>query len=484
MLAHCLGLAYIVPMQSISPFSVTSYRRLYFAQITSLLGTGLTSVALALLAWDLAGDQAGAVLGTALALKMVAYVFIAPIVGGLAHKLPRKTWLISMDVMRAALIGCLPWVSEIWHIYVLIFAINVCAAGFTPMFQATIPDLFKDDQTYTKALSYARLAYDLENLLSPTLAAILLAIMGFHELFHFNSLTFILSAVLIAITLIPKAAANERPPRVWHNIQFGISAYLKTPRLRALWALYFAVAAGGGMVIVNTVVYVQGYLQMDAQTMAMVLMASGAGSMLAALAMPSLRLRFSDRFIMFAGAALLAVTLSLGTQLPQLTGLTIMWFMLGLGSSLIQTPAGNLIRRSCRPSDSAAFFAANFSLSHGGWFFGYLLAGWLASQYHLSLAFAVLAGVAWLALLIAWQQYPKQDPEELWHSHEAMSHMHPHQHDMHHEHGHTHHSRGNQQHHDTSPTHAHQHPHQHQPLRHKHLFVIDQHHTQWPTKEG
>ena len=463
-------------MQSIGPFSVTAYRRLYLAQITSLLGTGLASVALALLAWDLAGEQAGAVLGTALALKMVAYVFVAPIVGGLAHKLPRKTWLMSMDILRAALIGCLPWVSEIWHIYVLIFAINVCAAGFTPMFQATIPDLFKDDHTYTKALSYARLAYDLENLLSPTLAAMLLAVLSFHELFYFNSLTFALSTLLIAITLVPKAAANDRPPQVWHNIQFGIAAYLKTPRLRALWALYFAVAAGGGMVIVNTVVYVQGYLHMNAQTMAMVLMASGAGSMLAALAMPSLRLRFSDRFIMFSGAALLAITLSLGSQLPPLTGLTLMWLLLGMGSALIQTPAGNLIRRSCRPSDSAAFFAANFSLSHAGWFFGYLLAGWLASAYGLASAFTVLAGVAWLALIIAWQQYPSQDPEELWHSHEAMSHVHPHQHDLHHAHGHSHHG--------SDQPHNHDHPHQHQPLRHKHPFVIDQHHTQWPTKEG
>lgn len=55
-----------------TPFANHTYRQLYLAQVISLLGTGLASVALALLAWDLAGDQAGAVLGTALALKMVA----------------------------------------------------------------------------------------------------------------------------------------------------------------------------------------------------------------------------------------------------------------------------------------------------------------------------------------------------------------------------------------------------------------------------
>tara|TARA_Y100000814_G_C12095291_1_gene321615 strand:+ start:417 stop:569 length:153 start_codon:yes stop_codon:yes gene_type:complete len=49
-----------------NPLSNLVYRRLFLAQITSLLGTGLATVALALLAWDLAGDRAGAVLGTAL----------------------------------------------------------------------------------------------------------------------------------------------------------------------------------------------------------------------------------------------------------------------------------------------------------------------------------------------------------------------------------------------------------------------------------
>jgi multisubunit Na+/H+ antiporter MnhG subunit len=48
------------------------YRRLLAAQIVTLLGTGLLMVPLGLLAYDLAGNLAGAVLGTALAIKMVA----------------------------------------------------------------------------------------------------------------------------------------------------------------------------------------------------------------------------------------------------------------------------------------------------------------------------------------------------------------------------------------------------------------------------
>ena len=53
------------------------FRKLFAAQVIALVGTGLSTVALTLLAYDLAGSNAASVLGTALALKMAAYV-LAP----------------------------------------------------------------------------------------------------------------------------------------------------------------------------------------------------------------------------------------------------------------------------------------------------------------------------------------------------------------------------------------------------------------------
>ena len=102
------------------------------AQVIALAGTGLSTIALALLAYELAGGQAGTVLGTALALKMIAYVGIAPVIGGFAHLLPRRKLLIGLDIARAGFVACLPFVTEIWQVYLLIFLLNACSAGFTP----------------------------------------------------------------------------------------------------------------------------------------------------------------------------------------------------------------------------------------------------------------------------------------------------------------------------------------------------------------
>ena len=68
----------------------SAYRRLFSAQVVALIGTGLLTVALGLLAFDLAGGDAGIVLGIALTIKMLAYVGVAPVVSALTSHIPRK----------------------------------------------------------------------------------------------------------------------------------------------------------------------------------------------------------------------------------------------------------------------------------------------------------------------------------------------------------------------------------------------------------
>ena len=68
----------------------SAFRTLFVAQIIALTGTGLTTIALALLAYELAAGEAGIVLGTALAIKMIAYVFISPIITSLTLNSRKK----------------------------------------------------------------------------------------------------------------------------------------------------------------------------------------------------------------------------------------------------------------------------------------------------------------------------------------------------------------------------------------------------------
>lgn len=456
----------------LSPLANKTYRRLLTAQVVALAGTGLSTIALALLAYDLAGGDAGIVLGSALALKMVAYVGIAPIVGAYAHRLPRKSMLVVLDLIRAALVGCIPFVTEVWQIYPLIFLLNTCSAAFTPTFQATIPEVLPEDQQYTRALSLSRLAYDLENLLSPLLAAAALLVLSYDGLFAVNAVTFLFSALCVLSVQLPGPRRGERDGTDWEHFGTGIRAYGQTPRLRGLLALSFAAAAAGAMVIVNTVVYVREVLDGTDSDTALAFAAFGAGSMAVALALPRLLDRSPDRPWMLLGATILAAGLLLGISTPPFAGLLLIWFCLGAGSSLIQTPTGRLLKRSAHEADWPSLFALQFSLSHACWLVTYPLSGLLSSTFSLALAFLVLGLVCLGSLSIALITWSSGDRSELEHTHEATTHTHWHRHDGHHQHDHN----------DEWSTEPHCHGHTHGSIRHKHHYIVDQHHTRWPNK--
>jgi MFS family permease len=425
---------------------------------------------LTLLAYDLVGGNAGIVLGTALAVKMIAYVVFAPIAGGLAHRIPRKPLLISLDIVRALIVLAMPFVTEVWHIYALIFLLNLFSAAFKPVFQATIPDILPDEQQYTRALSYSRLAYDLENLLSPTLAGLALLLFTYTALFVGNSVAFLISAALIFVTVLPLSERVDRLGGLWGEISFGVRSYMRTPRLRALLVLYLGVASASAMVIVNTVVYVREYLGGSESDTAVAFAAAGGGSMVAALLLPKLLDRIPERPVMLLGGMLMGLGLLAISTSPSFTWVLPIWCLIGLGWSLVQTPAGRLVNRSSSPADRPAYFSAQFALSHGCWLLGYPIAGQLGARLGIETTVTILGGAVLLFTIVAAWLWPKDDAEILEHTHEAEHHRHQHVHDEHHQHDHD----------GSEGAEPHSHEHGHDRIRHGHAFVIDDHHATWP----
>jgi len=430
----------------------------------------MSTIALTLLAYDLVGGNAAAVLGTALAFKMVAYVVFAPIVGGLAHRLPRKPFLIVMDVMRAGIVLAMPFVTEVWHIYLLIFLLNLFSAGFKPVFSATIPDVIPEERQYTRALAMSRLAYDLENLLSPLLAGLALMVVTYTGLFVTNSVAFLISAALIIGTRLPAGRPAERLGGLGRQISFGLLAYLKTPRLRGLLALYLAVSAASAMVIVNTVVYVRENLGGTESDVAMALAAAGGGSMIVALILPRVLDTLPDRPVMLSGSLLMAAGLAWWGTGPTFLAIFPAWFLVGIGWSLVQTPAGRVVNRSSSPGDRPAYFSAQFALSHACWLLFYPLAGQLGTRIGIEMTAWILAGATVLFTFAAALLWPSDGKAQLVHVHGEFDHEHEHVHGEHHDHEHV----------GTEGEEPHRHRHRHATVEHEHAFVIDDHHVVWP----
>lgn len=378
---------------------------------------------------------------------MAAYIGVAPVAAAFAEHLPRKAMLVTLDLVRAAVALMLPFVTEIWQVYVLIFVLQSASAAFTPTFQATIPDILPDEREYTRALSLSRLAYDLESVISPMLAALLLTVVSFHSLFAGTVVGFLVSAAMVGTVVLPLAARGPKRS-IYERTTKGMRIFLRTPRLRGLLALNLTIAAASAMVIVNTVVLVQSKFALPQSSTAMALMAFGGGSMVVALMLPKLLERLDDRKAMLAGGAVLVAGLILGTFVSSYPALILLWLVLGAGYSLAQTPSGRILRRSSSAQDRPALFAAQFALSHACWLITYPLAGWLGASVSLTASFiglSLVAAVAWLVSKRIWR--PEYEEDVVAHNHDDLPEDHPHV------------ANGN---------------------AHAHSFVIDDDHRKWP----
>jgi MFS family permease len=392
-----------------------TYRRLFSAQIVALLGTGLLTVALGLLAFDLAGSNAGAVMGAALTIKMLAYVAFAPVMNALTARLPKKPALIGADLVRAGMASCLPFITEAWQIYVVIFLLQSASASFTPAFQSLIPAVLKEERDYTQALSLSRLAYDMEALASPAAAALLLTLVSYNNLFLGTVAGFGFSAGMVAITALPKAPTEAvAAGSLWHRTTLGARIFWRNRRLRSLLALNVVVAASTALVLVNSVVYVREVLHRPATDLALALGCFGIGSMIVALSVPRFLERFGDRAVMLTGAAVISVALAGATAATFLATpgaswwwLLGLWFLLGAGNSTILTPSSLLLRDASTEKTRSYVFTAQFSLSHACYILSYPLAGWLGASAGLGWAAAALTILAILGSAGAFVSWPR-----------------------------------------------------------------------------
>ena len=435
-----------------------SFRHMFAAQIVALIGTGLSTVALGLLAYDMTGGDAAMVLGIVFGLKMVAYVGIAPVAGAFAGYVPRRKLLVGLDCVRAFVACLLPFVTDIWQIFVLIFIMQAASAAFTPTFQATLPDILPEEKDYTRALSLSRLAYDIESIITPTLAALVLLVARYHELFFGTAIGFIGSGLLILSVFLPKAKVDGKRRSVYERTTRGIRIYLKTPRLRGLLALCMVVASVGAMVLVNSVVLVQAVLGLDEIYLPFTIGAFGLGSMVVALVLPRLLDDLPDRFVMVTGAMIMVVALAAlafasWTNQFDWNILLLCWFLIGTGYSAILTPSGRLLQRSSHEEDRPAIYAAQFALSHACWLLCYPLAGFLQTQFGLEIASSGLALIGFFSLLVARQVWPAGAVRSPYHTHEDLPEGHPHLRDIDHSHGHS------------------------------HIYVIDDYHMDWPRQK-
>ncbi|MEG4105733.1 MFS transporter [Microcoleus sp. S13_C5] len=413
------------------------FARLYFAQTINLIGDALTWVGLALLAFELAGKNAGVILSGALTLRVAAFVLLSPLAGAIADRFDRKRIMVVTHLARMVIISLLPFVTQAWQIYAIVFGLNVFYAFFTPTYTATIP-LVTGPNEYPQAIALSSATFQLLGVLGPGLAGGVAAFVGARQVFFLDALSFLIAGVLI-VTLpgqlrVEQNQSARTVSRTWQDIREGTTRLWTDPPIRYALAMQLVASITGAQILVNTVSYVQGTLQLGKVEYGWVMASFGIGATLASVVFGNFNQRLPRTTFVAIGATLITIAL-LPASFASLIPLLLLWLVAGAGQSLVNLPTQTLIADRIPTDIQGRVYGAHFAWSHLWWAFSYPLAGWLGIHFiGQTFFYGSLIG---LVLLVAIQFTLKPQSSSSVPAADGLWHKHEHTHDEAHQHDHS-----------------------------------------------
>lgn len=412
------------------------FARLYLAQTINLLGDALTWLGLALLAFELAGAQAGTVLAVALTLRVTAFVLLSPIAGAIADRVSRKRLMIVTHLARMLIVCLLPFVTQIWQIYAIVLSLNVFYAFFAPTYTATI-GLVTTAEERSQAIALSSATYQFLGVLGPGLAGSMAAFVGTRQVFFLDGITFLIAAILIVTLpgqlMVPQHQQTVRTAsRTLADIQMGTICLFADPLIRYALVLQLIASISGAEILVNTVGYVQGGLHFGKIEYGWVMAVFGIGATIASIGLGNFQQRFRPMLWMSIGAVLITLAV-LPANFANLSGLLVLWTIAGVGQTLVNVPTQTLITDRVAVELQGRVYGAHFAWSHLWWAFAYPLAGWMGSS--LPTHNFLDSGLIGLGLLAI--GYVVLKPRKLIDVQSGLWHEHEHLHDERHLHQHS-----------------------------------------------
>jgi MFS family permease len=170
------------------------FRALWASRFVSFTGDSLSIVALLIY---LAGGVSGPL---AVALLMIVTDFLpsllSPLAGAIADRIGLRRVMVTCDVLQAALVALIALTLPPLPILLVLVALrSITATIFQPASRAAVPALVKDRDLERATRRSARA--NLPDFAGPVLAAVLFGVVGVRGLLLLDSLTFVLSALLL-----------------------------------------------------------------------------------------------------------------------------------------------------------------------------------------------------------------------------------------------------------------------------------------------
>ncbi len=329
-----------------------SFALLLVAGLISSFGDLVVGIALPFYVYDLTHSVLAT--GAMFIASTLPGLVVGSVAGVFVDRWDRQRTMVVADLTRVALMLLLLAMRSrdtIWIVYLVAFVESSVSKFFEPAKSALIPRLVEARQL-TAANALSSVGGNVVNIVGPTVGGALLVLGGLTGVVLVDSVSFLISGLLIALIAVPAAkregggigpAAAATPTQawvaVWREWLEGLHLVRTAPALVALFAVTGLAMLGQGFLTALNVVFVKTVLHGDARVFGWMVTVAGIGGLVGGVVVGHVGPRVPPARLVTLGFAAAGVILLVRSNVPSLpvflvlTGLAPV-FLTGLGVSL------------------------------------------------------------------------------------------------------------------------------------------------------
>jgi MFS family permease len=294
------------------------FRSLWAAETISVFGTGISQLALPLVAVITLEASAFevALLGV---IEFLPFILISLPAGVWVDRMRRKPILVTADIGRALLLASIPaayWLDilTIWQLYVVGFVVGILTVFFDVAYQSYLPSLIARDQL-VEGNSKLEISRSAAQLASPGLAGVLVEAIRAPGTVLLDAVSFFLSAIFLfrirAEERAPTQEERQAGPGMKEEVKEGLRWVFGNPYLRWIAASTATFNFFGNIIFAVYLVYAVRTLDIRPGVLGLIFTISSIGYLSGALLANRLSRRFGVGPTIIIGAAGSVATLLL-----------------------------------------------------------------------------------------------------------------------------------------------------------------------------
>jgi len=382
-----------------------NYRLFFSGQGISLVGTWMQQIAISWLVYRL--TDSAFLLGLIGFAGQIPTFLLAPVAGVFADRRDRRKLLVltqTLAMSQAFVLALLTFTGHVavWHLVSLSVFLGLVNALDIPVRQSFVVDLVENKEDLGNAIALNSVMFNGARLVGPSIAGLLISIVGEALCFFLNGLSFLAIVIALMAMKVPERTRTPETEPFFQGFKDGYRYTFGFAPIRYIILFLGLVSLMGTSYLVLMPVFARDILHGGAHTLGFLMGASGIGALIGAVHLASRKtVRGLGKLIVVASATFGAglAVFSLSRYIP--LSLAMMLFV-GFGM-IVHMASSNTILQTIVEEDKRGRMMSFYAMAFMGMApFGSLLAGSLASVIGApnTLAISGLACVAGSALFL------------------------------------------------------------------------------------